>query len=108
MSRKVDLKLNLSLPAASRKEEEEMDSPARSSAEAPSPSSWMLEEEAEAAATSMVVTGCPRCLMYVMLAVDDLRCPKCGSTVIIDFFRAGGGATSEKKNKIQNKKKLGV
>ncbi|KAH9624758.1 hypothetical protein KSS87_003528 [Heliosperma pusillum] len=35
--------------------------------------------------TSMVLVGCPRCLMYVMLSEVDPRCPKCKSTVLLDF-----------------------
>ncbi|CAN0847314.1 Protein GL2-INTERACTING REPRESSOR 1 [Linum grandiflorum] len=34
----------------------------------------------------MVLVGCPRCLMYVMLSEDDPRCPKCKSTVLLDFL----------------------
>ncbi|CAN1306487.1 Protein GL2-INTERACTING REPRESSOR 1 [Linum perenne] len=33
----------------------------------------------------MVLVGCPRCLMYVMLSEDDPKCPKCKSTVLLDF-----------------------
>ncbi|KAK9734597.1 hypothetical protein RND81_04G150700 [Saponaria officinalis] len=35
--------------------------------------------------TSMVLVGCPRCLMYVMLSETDPRCPKCKSTVLLDI-----------------------
>ncbi|KAI4318808.1 hypothetical protein MLD38_032475 [Melastoma candidum] len=31
---------------------------------------------------SMVLAGCQRCLMYVMLSGDRLRCPKCESTAV--------------------------
>ncbi|RWR83601.1 hypothetical protein CKAN_01236000 [Cinnamomum micranthum f. kanehirae] len=41
-------------------------------------------------ATSMVLVGCPRCLMYVMLSEDDPRCPKCKSTVLLDFINESG------------------
>ncbi|CAI0391374.1 unnamed protein product [Linum tenue] len=34
----------------------------------------------------MVLVGCPRCLMYVMLSEDDPKCPKCKSTVLLDFL----------------------
>ncbi|RWW24338.1 hypothetical protein BHE74_00021675 [Ensete ventricosum] len=34
----------------------------------------------------MVLAGCPRCLMYVMLPEDDPKCPKCKSAVLLDFF----------------------
>ncbi|MCD7446533.1 hypothetical protein HAX54_009216 [Datura stramonium] len=37
--------------------------------------------------TSMMLVGCPRCLMYVMLSVEDPKCPKCKSSVLLDFFR---------------------
>ncbi|KAE8704631.1 hypothetical protein F3Y22_tig00110450pilonHSYRG01080 [Hibiscus syriacus] len=35
---------------------------------------------------SMVLVGCPRCLMYVMLPEDNPKCPKCKSTVLLDFL----------------------
>ncbi|XP_031477578.1 uncharacterized protein LOC116248751 [Nymphaea colorata] len=38
-------------------------------------------------ATSMVLVGCPRCLMYVMLSEDDPKCPKCKSTCLLDFHQ---------------------
>ncbi|EPS68776.1 hypothetical protein M569_05993, partial [Genlisea aurea] len=37
--------------------------------------------------SSMVLVGCPRCLMYVMLLGSDPKCPKCKSTVLLDFMR---------------------
>ena len=36
--------------------------------------------------TAMVLVGCPRCLMYVMLSDVDPKCPKCNSTVLLDFL----------------------
>ncbi|GMJ10674.1 hypothetical protein like AT3G11600 [Hibiscus trionum] len=36
--------------------------------------------------TSMVLVGCPRCLMYVMLSEVDPKCPRCKSTVLLDFL----------------------
>ncbi|EHA8592325.1 hypothetical protein COCNU_contig69427591G000010 [Cocos nucifera] len=44
-------------------------------------------------ATSMVLAGCPQCLMYVMLSEDDPQCPKCKSTVLLDFHRGGSNRT---------------
>ncbi|KAE8688737.1 hypothetical protein F3Y22_tig00110956pilonHSYRG00095 [Hibiscus syriacus] len=35
---------------------------------------------------SMMVVGCPRCLMYVMVSEVDPKCPKCKSTVLLAFF----------------------
>ncbi|RRT43409.1 hypothetical protein B296_00052863 [Ensete ventricosum] len=59
--------------------------------------------EAEAA-TPMVLAGCRRCLMYVMLSADDLKCPKCWSTAL-NFFHntttttaAAAAAAKNKKN----------
>ncbi|KZV17378.1 hypothetical protein F511_23061 [Dorcoceras hygrometricum] len=37
-------------------------------------------------ANSMMLVGCPRCLMYVMLMEEDPKCPKCKSTVLLDFL----------------------
>ncbi|XP_059281073.1 protein GL2-INTERACTING REPRESSOR 2-like [Lycium ferocissimum] len=34
--------------------------------------------------TSMVLVGCPRCLMYVMLAEGEPKCPKCKTTCLLD------------------------
>lgn len=35
---------------------------------------------------AMLLVGCPRCLMYVMLPEVDPKCPKCKSTVLLDFL----------------------
>ncbi|XP_050138503.1 protein GL2-INTERACTING REPRESSOR 1-like [Malus sylvestris] len=40
-------------------------------------------------AKAMVLAGCPRCLMYVMLSEVDPKCPKCKSSVLLDFFSEG-------------------
>uniref|UniRef100_A0A2N9IE86 GIR1-like zinc ribbon domain-containing protein n=1 Tax=Fagus sylvatica TaxID=28930 RepID=A0A2N9IE86_FAGSY len=68
-SPKLELKLNLSPPRALTKPEDTMHCPS-------SPES-----------TSMVLVGCPRCLMYVMLSEVDPKCPKCKSTVLLDFLK---------------------
>ncbi|KAI3688047.1 hypothetical protein L1987_81753 [Smallanthus sonchifolius] len=34
--------------------------------------------------TSMMLAGCPRCLMYVMLAEGYPKCPRCKSSVLLD------------------------
>nr|GMD41623.1 Gb:AAF02129.1 isoform 1 [Ipomoea batatas]GME20839.1 Gb:AAF02129.1 isoform 1 [Ipomoea batatas] len=95
---KLDLKLNLSPPrrgggggrGAAR------ESPGRSSTVSPTspPSSCVSSENPEESrryssspeGAAMVLAGCPRCLMYVMLAKDDPKCPKCKSTVLLDVF----------------------
>ncbi|CAN4089605.1 unnamed protein product [Withania somnifera] len=45
-------------------------------------------------ATSMVLVGCPRCLMYVMLAEADSRCPKCKSTCLLDVISESNNSTN--------------
>ncbi|KAK8615311.1 hypothetical protein V6N13_069087 [Hibiscus sabdariffa] len=36
--------------------------------------------------TPMLLVGCPRCFMYVMLSEVDPKCPQCKSTVFHDFL----------------------
>ncbi|CAI0391219.1 unnamed protein product [Linum tenue] len=84
---KLELKLNLSPPSRMRLES----SPSRSATVSPTspPSSCVsseLNQDSDSEATSMVLVGCPRCLMYVMLSEDDPKCPKCKSTVLLDFL----------------------
>ncbi|KAK7284811.1 hypothetical protein RJT34_19564 [Clitoria ternatea] len=90
---KLDLKLNLSPPRVDGRQE----SPTRSATVSPTspPSSCVSSElnqednprySNSPEATSMVLVGCPRCLMYVMLSEDDPKCPKCKSTVLLDFL----------------------
>lgn len=49
------------------------------------------EEEAAAAGeeeeevTSMVVVGCPRCFLYVMVAETNPRCPQCKSSNLLNL-----------------------
>ncbi|AQK86228.1 hypothetical protein Zm00014a_006169 [Zea mays] len=43
------------------------------------------EAGAGGAGAPMILAGCPRCMMYVMLSREDPRCPKCYSTVLLDF-----------------------
>ncbi|XP_065856916.1 protein GL2-INTERACTING REPRESSOR 1-like [Euphorbia lathyris] len=90
-NRKLDLKLNLSPP---QPREELPSSPSRSETVSP-PSSCVSSElnnnhnnqcNSPEEATSMVLVGCPRCLMYVMLSENDPKCPKCKSTVLLDFL----------------------
>ncbi|XAR64786.1 hypothetical protein NMG60_11008621 [Bertholletia excelsa] len=88
---KLDLKLNLSPPRASLGVESQ---PATASSISP-PSSCVSSEvnpeegdprySSSPETTSMMVVGCPRCLMYVMLAEEDPRCPKCKTTVLLDI-----------------------
>ncbi|KAG1331712.1 hypothetical protein COCNU_02G016800 [Cocos nucifera] len=109
-SPKVDLKVNLS-PApprgrggpSSRAVADGGHSPNRSSSSSStvSPPSSCVSSEGEQKqsnspeATSMVLAGCPQCLMYVMLSEDDPKCPKCKSAVLVDFHR-GNNSKSRK------------
>lgn len=91
---KLELKLNLSPPRINPG----VESPRRSATVSPTspPSSCVSSElnhedttlrySNSPEATSMVLVGCPRCLMYVMLSEDDPKCPKCKSTVLLDFL----------------------
>ncbi|XP_074579131.1 protein GL2-INTERACTING REPRESSOR 2-like [Curcuma longa] len=84
----LDLKLNLSLVPARGEASRRRRGAAAESEEASSPSSCLSSEAEQGSpeeAASMVVGGCPRCLMYVMLSAADLRCPRCGTAVLFDF-----------------------
>ncbi|KAK6944085.1 hypothetical protein RJ641_025187 [Dillenia turbinata] len=91
---RLDLKLNLSQPRVDPR----VISPSRAATVSPtSPpsscaSSELSQEEAltysdSPEVTSMLLVGCPRCLMYVMLSERDPKCPKCKSTVLVDFLQ---------------------
>ncbi|KAL6133689.1 hypothetical protein ACLB2K_065923 [Fragaria x ananassa] len=105
---KLDLKLNLSPPRHNPMAE----SPGRSSTMSPTspPSSCVSSELTQddnnnnmrysnsPEATSMVLVGCPRCLMYVMLSEDDPKCPKCKSTVLLDFLHENNTTMKTRKS----------
>ncbi|KAK1275026.1 hypothetical protein QJS04_geneDACA011710 [Acorus gramineus] len=82
---RLNLKLNLSPPPRPNRSMNE--SPNRSSSSSSPPSSCVSSESEQNSpeVMSMVLAGCPRCLMYVMLSDDDPKCPKCKSTVLLDF-----------------------
>ncbi|GKV07258.1 hypothetical protein SLEP1_g19056 [Rubroshorea leprosula] len=98
---KLELKLNLSPPRMNPR----VESPSRSATVSPTspPSSCVSSERnqhdnlrysSSPEATSMVLVGCPRCLMYVMLSEDDPKCPKCKSTVLLDFLHDNTNPTA--------------
>ncbi|KAJ6406733.1 hypothetical protein OIU84_010277 [Salix udensis] len=98
---KLDLKLNLSPTRVNPR----VESPGRSATVSPTspPSSCLSSEMSQddtlkysssPEATSMVLVGCPRCLMYVMLSENDAKCPKCKSTVLLDFLHDNTAATA--------------
>ncbi|KAE9590092.1 hypothetical protein Lal_00033757 [Lupinus albus] len=90
---KPDVKMNLSPSRADRRM---LESPTRTATASPTspPNSCVSIElnqddkytNNSPEATSMVLVGCFHCLMYVMLSEDDPKCPKCKSTVLLDFF----------------------
>ncbi|KAK8712044.1 hypothetical protein V6N13_147296 [Hibiscus sabdariffa] len=55
--------------------------------ESSSSSSDATAAVAVAVRETMLLVGCPRCLMYVMLSEDDPKCPKCKSTVLLHFLQ---------------------
>ncbi|KAL8255708.1 hypothetical protein R6Q59_030775 [Mikania micrantha] len=89
---KLDLKLNLSPPRTQwpvTTESPNLSSPVTVS---PTNSCVSLEQvqddqtrySSSPETSSMMLAGCPRCLMYVMLAEEYPKCPKCKSTVLLD------------------------
>ncbi|KAF8106549.1 hypothetical protein N665_0137s0003 [Sinapis alba] len=92
---KLELKLNLSPSSSQANQMSLVRSPNRSNTTSPSScvSSETNQDEMETA-TSMVLVGCPRCLMYVMLSQDDPKCPKCKSTVLLDFLQQNASAAT--------------
>ncbi|CAL9098309.1 unnamed protein product [Musa textilis] len=107
---KVDLKLNLSGKQVRARggpstravvvSEDEDDSSSSPLVSPPSSCVSSEEEQKQAespeATSSMVLAGCPRCLMYVMLSEKDPKCPKCKSTVLVDFHC---GSTSSRRSR---------
>lgn len=82
-SPKLELQLKLSPP---RYHQQDV------SSDCSTPRSSCVSREVSPDGTSsrsmMVVAGCPRCLMYVMLYEEDPKCPKCkSSTVLLQFLR---------------------
>ncbi|KAG6596596.1 hypothetical protein SDJN02_09313, partial [Cucurbita argyrosperma subsp. argyrosperma] len=109
---KLELKLNLSPPRSHSL----MSSPSRSATVSPTspPSSCVslelnqddgttLRYSSSPEATSMVLVGCPRCLMYVMLSENDPKCPKCKSSVLLDFLHDGGATASPPSTAVARK-----
>ncbi|CAN4113993.1 unnamed protein product [Withania somnifera] len=119
---KLDLRLNLSPPRVINHHNQHQhhidqhpirmqeSSPNRSMATSPT-SSCVSSEDSPArqlhhinspeTATSMVLVGCPRCLMYVMLAEADPRCPKCKSTCLLDvIYESNNGTNTSTRRRI--------
>ncbi|KAF3660010.1 putative ubiquitin-conjugating enzyme E2 variant 1D-like [Capsicum annuum] len=91
---RLDLKLNLSPPPRVN-HAAPVDSPTRSLTMSPTNSCVSSDDSlagqhcsnSSEETGSMLLVGCPRCLMYVMLAEEnDKRCPKCKSTRLLDVI----------------------
>ncbi|KAM3357355.1 hypothetical protein P3S68_020285 [Capsicum galapagoense] len=99
---KLDLRLNLSPPRVTNhhnhhhQHQHHIDqSPNRSLTSSPtsscvssedSPSRQQRHHANTPEVPPMVLVGCPRCLMYVMLAEGDSSCPKCKNTCLLDVI----------------------
>ncbi|CAL5357215.1 unnamed protein product [Camellia sinensis] len=96
---KLDLKLNLS-PPWPYPQLQAASSPTNRSVSLSPPSSCVSSLElspdhhhhrcfrypSSPEAKTMMLVGCPQCLMYVMLSEDDPKCPKCKSTVLLQIL----------------------
>ncbi|KAK1561264.1 hypothetical protein QYE76_047705 [Lolium multiflorum] len=73
-------------------------------AESPASSCVSSDAEEETVTKGMVVVGCPRCLMYVMLseAEEQPRCPRCKSPVLLHFLQ-GAAAAADADNTNSNR-----
>ncbi|KAG0449196.1 hypothetical protein HPP92_027440 [Vanilla planifolia] len=73
-----------------------------SSSSSPPPSSCVSSESEQGQgdspeAKSMVLAGCPRCLIYVMLSEEEPKCPRCKSAVLLDFHNGSGSGRASRK-----------
>lgn len=92
----LDLKLNLSPPPRVNHVAPRVESPTRSLTLSPTNSCVSSDDSSVGqrgsnspeAVTSMLLVGCQRCLMYVMLSEvnDPPRCPRCKSTCLLDVI----------------------
>ncbi|KAE8702514.1 hypothetical protein F3Y22_tig00110482pilonHSYRG00220 [Hibiscus syriacus] len=103
---KLELKLNLSPPRLNPR----VESPRREATVSPTSSlsscvsshnvdmtdAVGYASSPDATSFPMVLVGCPRCLIYVMLSEDDPKCPKCNSTVLLDFLNDTATTTDVK------------
>ena len=85
-TQRIDLRLNLS-PVNSSSEIVMTSSSSEVTVEGSSSCvSWEAEEEERVETKAMMLVGCRQCLMYVLLSEIDPKCPKCKSTVLLDFL----------------------
>ncbi|KAE8664182.1 hypothetical protein F3Y22_tig00112852pilonHSYRG00058 [Hibiscus syriacus] len=92
---KLGLKLNLSPPRVNPGVESPTAATSPPNSCVSSEMNQLLEVESNSTSSdaavveteTMLLVGCPRCLMYLMLSGNDPKCPKCKSTVLLDFLR---------------------
>ncbi|KAG6401605.1 hypothetical protein SASPL_138469 [Salvia splendens] len=82
---KLELKLNLSPPRSSQM---------TSSCASVNQQDEQLCYSTSPTAKMMMLVGCPRCLMYVMLSEEDPRCLKCKSSVLLDIMHSSAPKTN--------------
>ncbi|GAB2234870.1 hypothetical protein Droror1_Dr00004138 [Drosera rotundifolia] len=102
LRQQLELKLNLSPPR--RGQQAATVSPEISPPRSCVSSEESLKYSSSPESTSMVVVGCPRCLMYVMLSESDPRCPKCKSSVLLDFLPDEDAAGNNNHHRATRKK----
>ncbi|KAJ8768009.1 hypothetical protein K2173_020949 [Erythroxylum novogranatense] len=98
-SPKLDLKLNLSQPTMANSQNKsdsccemaspEIDQRSCVSSEEEETMKYKMGASSETTSTAMnmMLVGCPRCLMYIMLPEADPRCPICKNTpMLLDFL----------------------
>ncbi|XP_054812159.1 protein GL2-INTERACTING REPRESSOR 2 [Prosopis cineraria] len=83
-SPRLDLRLNLSPVNSSSEFQASSNNSSEKTEEGSSGVSWEAGDEGVETRT-MVLAGCGRCLMYVLLSEADPKCPKCKSTVLLDI-----------------------
>ncbi|KAM7464305.1 hypothetical protein LguiA_032426 [Lonicera macranthoides] len=84
---KLDLKLNLS-PVRTNRGFDSLGAVSPTSPPISCLSSELSQDDKYSSSpetTSMMLVGCRRCLMYVMLSKENPKCPKCKSTVLLDI-----------------------
>ncbi|KAI3874504.1 hypothetical protein MKX03_004834 [Papaver bracteatum] len=99
MSAKLDLKLNLSPPVLDQLIITTAPSSSASPASSPTSSCVTTDmsysssdsnknpEETIVVLSNMVLVGCLNCHLYVVLKGDNIKCPKCKGSILLDFLR---------------------
>ncbi|KAK4792422.1 hypothetical protein SAY86_022857 [Trapa natans] len=95
-SPKLELSLNISPPPSSSPDSSLFLSCGLKEATTTNSFRYSSRPEAEATSSAMVLVGCPRCLMYVMLSGAKPKCPRCKSTVLLGFLGGDEHRSAEK------------